>query len=418
MIQKRNESSKLLGRSNKNKNAVKFYAPIIISTIVLFNSNLYVNAETVDDLRELQGEQRVDEQFSSLEQWRISLEYAKIENHNRIARLFSSLEGIDVNSEALESKKKLTSDIAKQRKVLLTSFKAGKPASIVIGEKATLDTLVYQKSRIKEISAEITLKEIPNNFKNQYEQVAKMVEEVKEMKPIGDVGVELDSPVKNLFHLTSTFGMRLHPIDQVYKPHNGIDLWGQVGQDILSAWDGVVTKVYTSESGGNTIEITHGDNLKTLYLHLNDFNVKEGDIVKQYDTIGYLGTTGKSTGPHLHFEVHIDNEPVNPIYFFGKNGVNSLKGYLSDVEDKFYEDMRPLMESIKDRPQWMQDLLDSKPSEKVFIGERPVKYKKTGKTLEGGTTLKVKEGFVMPTPSDDIKVEEENSMPIPSDGTE
>jgi murein DD-endopeptidase MepM/ murein hydrolase activator NlpD len=385
------------------KSRVSLFKTISISTLLLFSFNSVALAGTVDDLRELHGEQRIDEQFSALEQWRISLEYAKIENHNRIARMFSNLEGIDVNSKAEKERLKITSDIKSKRKQFLTSFSSGKPIEIILADKATLDTLLYQKSQIKQIGTEIKMEVIPNTVKKQYKEVTKMVEEVKEMKPIGEIGIELESPVRGLFYLTSTFGMRLHPVDGIYAPHDGIDLYGQTGQDILSAWDGVVTGVLTTETGGNTIEITHGSNLKTKYLHLNGFNVKVGDIVKQYDTIGYLGSTGRVTGAHLHFEVHIDEQTVNPIYFFGNNGVNSLKTFLSITEDEFYSDMRPLMLSIKDRPAWMEELLKNKPSEKLFIGMRPVSFYKKSTPIKGGKDIRVKEGFEMPKPSDIIK---------------
>ena len=95
-----------------------------------------------------------------------------------------------------------------------------------------------------------------------------------------------------------------------------------LGDPVGALWNGIVSAVYTSDSGGNVVEIMHGKDLRTIYMHLNEFKVKVGDNVKQYETIGLAGSTGNSTGPHLHLEVYLDDILLNPILLFGTKGVN------------------------------------------------------------------------------------------------
>ncbi|MDD3743284.1 MAG: M23 family metallopeptidase [Lentimicrobiaceae bacterium] len=126
-------------------------------------------------------------------------------------------------------------------------------------------------------------------------------------------------PVSNtdLKRIGSHFGYRTDPFYKVMKFHEGIDFTATVGTDIYATGDGVVTKVERSVSGyGNCIEIEHGFGYKTLYAHMSKMDVKRGDRVKRGQVIGHVGNTGKSTAPHLHYEVHKNGRPINPINFF------------------------------------------------------------------------------------------------------
>ena len=87
---------------------------------------------------------------------------------------------------------------------------------------------------------------------------------------------------------------------------------------VLSQWSGVVSKIYTTEHGGKTIEISHGANLKTVYSHLGEILVVVGENVSQYEGIARTGNTGKMVVPHLHFEVILDGSYINPIYLYGE----------------------------------------------------------------------------------------------------
>ena len=126
-------------------------------------------------------------------------------------------------------------------------------------------------------------------------------------------------PIANndLRRIGSGFGYRMHPILHVLKMHTGVDISAERGTPIYAAGDGVVTRADASSSGyGNCVRINHGYNYITLYAHMYKMNVSPGEIVKRGQIIGLVGSTGRSTSPHLHYEVRINNEPVNPENFF------------------------------------------------------------------------------------------------------
>ena len=126
-------------------------------------------------------------------------------------------------------------------------------------------------------------------------------------------------PVKDvdIYRISSHFGHRTDPFYKVQKMHNGIDFSGPVGTHIYSTGDGVVEKVISGSGGyGNNIVINHGYGYKTRYAHLKKANVKVGQKVKRGEYIADMGNSGKSTAPHLHYEVIWNGKAINPINFF------------------------------------------------------------------------------------------------------
>lgn len=118
--------------------------------------------------------------------------------------------------------------------------------------------------------------------------------------------------------ITSAFGDRLHPIFNNVKTHTGIDIAASYGQDVLAAASGkVVFTGYYSDYGYMVI-IDHGRGITTLYAHLSKFIIMRDQYVKKGELIAKAGSTGNSTGPHLHFEVRIDDNPVDPIQYLDK----------------------------------------------------------------------------------------------------
>ena len=113
--------------------------------------------------------------------------------------------------------------------------------------------------------------------------------------------------------LSSPFGMRKHPIDGFNKMHRGTDFAAPMGTPIMASGDGVVKKAGWCGGGGNCIKIRHNSTYQTVYAHMSKFarGIKTGVRVKQGQTIGYVGSTGKSTGPHLHYEVIVNGKKVN-----------------------------------------------------------------------------------------------------------
>lgn len=114
-------------------------------------------------------------------------------------------------------------------------------------------------------------------------------------------------------NLTSGYGMRRHPVLGGRRSHKGVDLAAPTGTPIYATADGIVGKAQWFSSYGLYIRIDHGADLETRYAHMSKLAVAAGERVKKGDVIGYVGSTGRSTGPHLHYEVRIDGVAVNPI---------------------------------------------------------------------------------------------------------
>ncbi|MBR4892529.1 MAG: peptidoglycan DD-metalloendopeptidase family protein [Clostridia bacterium] len=130
------------------------------------------------------------------------------------------------------------------------------------------------------------------------------------------VGGQFIWPTPSCHTITSAFGYRNHPTLKQYKFHSGIDIGVYAGNDVLAVADGVVT-VSTYESGyGNYVAINHGGGIVSLYGHNSKLLVRAGQSVKQGQVIAISGSTGRSTGPHLHFEILVNGSAVNPMNYF------------------------------------------------------------------------------------------------------
>jgi len=122
---------------------------------------------------------------------------------------------------------------------------------------------------------------------------------------------------KQLLALASGFGFRVHPIYKVKKMHTGIDFAASIGTPIYATADGKVMEVDVKFSGyGKMVEIDHGFGYRTRYAHMHEFAVRPGQLLKRGDLVGYVGNTGLSTAPHLHYEVLINGSQVDPVHYF------------------------------------------------------------------------------------------------------
>lgn len=121
-------------------------------------------------------------------------------------------------------------------------------------------------------------------------------------------------PTQTSYRVSSHFNpRRKHPVTGRISPHNGVDLATPIGTPIVSTGDGIVQRVGNHPFAGKYVDIDHGNAYKTRYLHLHRILVKKGQSVQRGDRIALSGNTGRSTGPHLHFELHVNGRPVNPL---------------------------------------------------------------------------------------------------------
>ena len=190
-------------------------------------------------------------------------------------------------------------------------------SEIVIDVKSRLDKIM-KKMYVQSTSYD----EVIDLAKNKEEMLAS----IPAIQPISN---------KDLKRTASGWGYRIHPIYKIRKFHYGMDFTAPIKTDVYATGNGVIESITSSKRGyGNQIVINHGYGYKTRYAHLYDFNVKEGQKVRRGDVIGFVGSTGLSTAPHLHYEVMLNGKKVNPVNY-----------YFNDLSAEEYERMIEL--SIK-----------------------------------------------------------------------
>ena len=150
-------------------------------------------------------------------------------------------------------------------------------------------------------------------------------------------------PDKSKYRASSPFGGRADPISGRYAFHEGFDFAMKRGSPVYATGDGVVESVTFQFFGyGNMVTIDHGFGYKTRYAHLNSISVVEGMKIKRGECIGEVGNTGKTTGPHLHYEVHYRGNPVNPANFFDLDmSVAEYETMVKNKEEDSQAQLRP-----------------------------------------------------------------------------
>ena len=149
-----------------------------------------------------------------------------------------------------------------------------------------------------------------------YKDIIEMEEELKKLEMVKGTGV-FKWPAQYKGRITSKFGWRIHPVLGTSKYHSGIDIGGQgYGAEIYAADSGTVVTSAKSDTYGNYVVINHGNGYTTLYAHMQSRNVKAGDKVAKGDVIGWVGSTGLSNGPHLHFEIWDNGTRIDPAKFY------------------------------------------------------------------------------------------------------
>lgn len=172
-------------------------------------------------------------------------------------------------------------------------------SQVVIDTRKRLDQLtrqlVVQSRSLDEVATMVMLKQ-------------EMLASIPSIQPVAN---------EDLTSTAGGFGWRIHPIHKINKFHAGMDFTAKTGTPIYATGDGRVTFAdYATNGYGLHVVIDHGYDYQTLYAHMSKIEVKRGQKVKRGDVIGYIGNTGLSAGPHLHYEVHKGGEPVDPVNFF------------------------------------------------------------------------------------------------------
>ena len=194
--------------------------------------------------------------------------------------------------------------------------------------RSKMQTVVDAKGELLVASTE--KQSIYDSLQDQYTELKKAVAEIEaQEKAVGDeikrlqmerdyVGGELAWPSPGYYYVTSKFGMRFHPVLKRNKLHTGIDLRVPSGSKIVAANEGVVLIAKYNVAYGYYVVIDHGGGISTLYAHNKKLLVSAGQTVKRGQVISYSGSTGYSTGPHLHFEYRINGEYQNPLDYLKK----------------------------------------------------------------------------------------------------
>lgn len=183
------------------------------------------------------------------------------------------------------------------------------------------ELIIKTKQRLDNLSKKLYVQS------KSYDEIISMAKNKEKM--LSSLPAIMPVSNKDLTRTASGYGWRIHPIYKIRKFHEGMDFTAPTGTKLYATGDGVVEVVKSSKRGfGKRVVIDHGFGYKTRYAHLNEFNVRRGQKVKRGDVIGYVGSSGLSVAPHLHYEVMKGNQTVNPVDY-----------YFNDLTPKQYERM-------------------------------------------------------------------------------
>ncbi len=173
----------------------------------------------------------------------------------------------------------------------------------------------YKEQHIK-LSSNTHVNPSPENQARFKRELDEQLNAYKQFRDASPSNVVLDRPVDG-GRYSSPFGLRRFFNGEERNPHSGLDIAVPTGTPIKSSADGVVTVVGDYFFNGKTVFVDHGQGMISMYCHMNEINVKKGQVVKRGEVVGKVGSTGRSTGPHLHWNVSLNNVRVDPAIFVG-----------------------------------------------------------------------------------------------------
>jgi len=244
---------------------------------------------------------------------------------------FDSLQSILAQDKAILEAHKADKELIEQKKAQIEAELAGLQElyskkedyyNLLVDKEKEKEVMILQYNRKIEALDQRAeeLEEISEEQEKQLMELARKEKaaieaEKKKKNTVYYTGGKLGMPIKDYKYVSSKFGPRTHPVTgQKGKQHNGIDFAAASGTDIFAAESGTVIVAQSMSGYGNTVIIDHGNGLWTLYGHIRKggIKVKAGEVVKKGQKIAEVGSTGVSTGPHLHFEVRLNEKPVDP----------------------------------------------------------------------------------------------------------
>ena len=220
------------------------------------------------------------------------------------------LETVDKEKKAIEEQK---AKLDKHKEELEEKRKVQVKTQVILENSKLL-----RQNFLSKLSEEE--KKVQEKIDEYNRQVAKIESEIISLATTASfgenyIGGKMTWPIWGHYNITSPFSMRVHPITKVYKLHTGIDISATLGTDFTAAAHGMVVKAEYNRAYGNMVIIDHGGGVQTLYAHGSSIEVQVGQIVNAGDLVIKVGSTGYSTGPHAHFEVRVNGQPVNPLQY-------------------------------------------------------------------------------------------------------
>lgn len=320
--------------------------------IELINEQIEVYTDLIDDkAKELEAAEKTEQEQLELYKKRVrSMEengsYTYLDILFQCRSLSDVLSAIDMIGEIMESDKRLYEQYKESRENTERIKGEYEQTLVLLGEKQ--ETLESEKAELeKQIAAAV---EVINQLENDIEAakaeyakaaaaeaaaqasinaiIAQMqAEEEAARQEAANNGQDYTGtgstatgtyiwPCPSCTYVTSKFGMREHPLFGDERPHTGIDIGAQAGAEVIAADSGTVAVATYSSSYGNYVTIYHSNGDYTLYAHMSSLTVTAGQNVTQGDVIGYVGSTGWASGPHLHFEIRVNGSTVDPTSYF------------------------------------------------------------------------------------------------------
>ena len=229
------------------------------------------------------------------------------------------LDTVRKQKKEIETTKKILAE--KKRQVVASKQTQQKKAQVLANTKTMRQYYISKLStEEQELQAKI------DDYNNQVETIEAEIKLMALNSVSADyIGGALTWPIPGYNTITSEFGMRVHPITGAYKLHTGTDIGAPMGADFVAMCKGVVTKASMTPAYGNMVIIDHGGGVQTLYAHGSEILVQVGQEVEAGTPVLKVGSTGYSTGPHAHFEIRINGQPVNPMdYLLNKDELQKI----------------------------------------------------------------------------------------------